>query len=145
MSPVLVRPDRPSIARRDPRRILAAVLVALAIAVMLPVLATLLRGPDRVSRVGIENRGTHLVDVEVTGAGHDGWLGLAAVRPGERFDVHDVVDVGDRWTFHFTSGPHEGGEVTLTRDELARTGWRVDIPAPVESRLSAEGAPPYSG
>jgi hypothetical protein len=131
--------------RRDPRRLLAAALVALAIAVMLVLLATLLRGPDRVSSVGIENRGPYLVDVEVTGAAHDGWLGLAAVRPGERFDVHDVVDVGSRWTFHFTSGPHEGGELTLTRDELARAGWRVAIPASVESRLGAEGAPPYSG
>lgn len=146
MSPVLVRSDDPSTTHRDRRRLVAAtVALSVAIAAMLAGLGALLHGPGRVDRVTVENRSSYLVDVDVAGAGHDGWLGLTATRPQERIDVHDVIDQGDRWTFHFSSGSHDGGEVEVTRAELERTGWRVTVPPAVESRLGAAGAQPYAG
>ena len=141
MSPVLVRSDDRSTAQDDRRRHIAVTaVVAIAVAAMLAGLSTFLRGPARVDRITVQNRSPYVVDVEVTDGARDGWLGLAAARPQERVDVTDVVDQGDRWTFRFTSGPHDGGEVTFTRAQLERSGWRVTLPASMEARLGASGA-----
>jgi hypothetical protein len=97
--------------------------------------------------VGIQAalRGPELVDVEVTGNARDGWLKLGPVSPGETHNFGNVVDQGDEWIFHITTGPHSGGEFSVRRAELERELWRITIPLEVRERLEASGAVPRTG
>jgi hypothetical protein len=101
------------------------------------------RGPDVVDRLRVVNDTPYLLDVEVTGGGRDGWLELGPVSPGERHDFASVVDQGERWVFHVTSGSHDGGEFSMSRAALARARWQVTIPPTVQSRLEGSGAVPH--
>ncbi len=101
-----------------------------------------LRGPDFVDRVRVVNATPYLVDVEVTGNARDGWLKLGPVSPGETHSFGSVVDQGDEWIFHVTSGPHDGGEFSVKKAELERGRWDITIPGHVQARLESEGAVP---
>ena len=68
-----------------------------------------LRSPDLVDRVRVLNETPCLLDVEVRGGAGDGWLRLGPVSPGESHDFQSVVDHGERWVFHVTTGPYDGG------------------------------------
>jgi hypothetical protein len=100
------------------------------------------RSPASIDRLRVVNETPYVVDVEVTGGAHDGWLELGPISPGESHGFGSVVDQGDRWIFHVTSGPHDGSEFSMTRSELERARWRVTIPDIVEARLGAGGAVP---
>jgi hypothetical protein len=98
--------------------------------------------PATVHRLSIVNDTPYALDVEVTGASRDGWTGLATAERERTTDVSDVVDQGQTWIFRVGSQGVDGGEVTVSRDDLARSDWKVVIPASVGTRLAAEGAPP---
>jgi hypothetical protein len=100
------------------------------------------RGPDVVDRLRVVNETPYLLDVEVTGEGRDGWLELGPVSPGEGHEFGSVVDQDGRWVFHVTSGPHDGGEFSMSRTELTRARWQVTIPRIVQTRLDAAGVVP---
>ncbi len=142
MSPVLARP-RPQSAPPQFRGRFALVILAGLIAVaVLGGVYTSIRGPDLVDRVTIVNDTPYLVEIEVTNEARDGWLRLGPVSPGESHDFRSVVDQGDRWTFHVTTGPHDGGEFAQTERELEEGRWRITIPTDVERRLESSGAVP---
>jgi hypothetical protein len=142
MSPVLTRPrprSRPALLSRE---VLVVVLAgAIAVAAFLGIQAAL-RGPELVDRVRVVNETPYLVDVEVTGRARDGWLELGPVSPAETHTFGNVVDQGDEWMFHITTGPHDGGEFSVTKAELERARWEIAIPGDVRARLEAEGAVP---
>jgi hypothetical protein len=143
MSPVLTRP-RP----RSHRTLVPSDVVLIAVAAVLGIAAVLgtyaaLRGPGLVDRVRVVNETPYLLDVEVTGATRSGWLDLGPISPGETHDFDSVVDQGDRWVFHVTTGSHDGDEFSMTRAELERARWHVTIPPNVRSRLEVSGAVPH--
>jgi len=143
MSPVLTRPRPRSGRALVPRdALLIAVATVLGIAAVLGTYAAL-QGPDLVDRVRVVNESRYLLDVEVTSGTRDGWLELGPISPGESHDFDSVVDQGDRWVFHVTTGSHDGGEFSMTRAELDRARWQVTIPPIVQSRLEASGAVPH--
>jgi hypothetical protein len=113
--------------------------------VLLEGIALLASGPSFVSQVGVANQTPYLVDVEVSSPTDAGYVGLGAAPPGGRVDVREVVDQGDRWVFHFTAGRFDGGSVTVTRAQLERQGWRVDVPPETAQRLATAGAVPFAG
>ena len=140
MSPVLTRPRPRSSPALAPRQVL---LIGVAVAIGVAAIATTysaLRNPTSVDRLSVVNKTPYLVDVEVTGG--TGWLKLGPVSPGESHDFRSVVDQGDRWIFHVTAGPHDGGEFSMTRSELERARRGVTIPGVVHARLEAGGAVP---
>jgi hypothetical protein len=142
MSPVLTRPRPRSSPALAPRQVL---LIGVAVAIGVAVIATIysaLRSPASVDRLGVVNKTPYLVDVEVTGGSRDGWLKLGPVSPGESHDFGSVVDQGDRWIFHVTAGPHDGGEFSMTRSGLERARRGITIPGVVQARLEAGGAVP---
>jgi hypothetical protein len=142
MSPVLTRPrprSRPALLSRE---VLVVVLAgAIAFAAFVGIQAVL-RGPELVDRVSVVNETPYLVDIEVTGNARDGWLELGPVSPGETHNFGSVVDQGGEWIFHITTGPHDGGEYSVTKAELERGHWVVSIPRHVQARLEADGAVP---
>ena len=142
MSPVLTRPrprSAPALFRREV--IVLAVAGAMGVAVLAATNAAL-RGPDFVDRVTVVNETPYLVDIEVTDRAGDGWLGLGPVSADASHTFRDVVDQGERWVFHVTSGPYDGGEFSRSKRELEQERWRVTIPVDVQRRLDATGAVP---
>jgi hypothetical protein len=143
MSPVLTRP-RPAAARALFRRdVLVAILTggiavsALLLSYMAP------QGPRFVDSVTVVNNTPYLVDIEVTSHARGGWLKLGPVSPSVQHDFGSVIDQGDRWIFHVTAGPHDGGEFSLTKNELEQQRRRIAIPLEVHRRLETAGAVPH--
>lgn len=71
-----------------------------------------------------------------------GWLSLTMVTSNSTATVEQVMDQGDRWRFRFSYSVHEPVEVTLTRQSLVDTGWRVNVPIEFEQRLRDEEVTP---
>ena len=46
------------------------------------------------------------------------------------------------WIFRFHSQGLKGGELRLTKDDLARVSWRVVIPDSIGRRMAGQGASP---
>jgi hypothetical protein len=100
----------------------------------------LLAGPSFVARITFVNPSPYDVDVDVTDRERAGWLPLGEIEDGTATRIEHVLDQGDVWVFRLADG--EGGELRITREELRRSGWRVQIPAAMETRLRRAWGPP---
>ena len=100
-----------------------------------------LASPSVVPHVTIVNPTRYALDVNVGDGSRGGWMGLAAAGRQTSTDVAEVIDQGDTWVFSFASQGEDGGQVRVTRHELARAGWRLEVPEAVAARLQAAGAP----
>ncbi len=128
---------------RGDRRISAVPIVAAVIlAVILFGLLRVVAVPGVVDRVTVVNPTRYQLEVEVTDAAHDGWTAVGSVDARGAIDAEAVYDVGDVWTFRFTSQGLVGKDVTFIREELERNGWRVQVPRAVGDDLRAANAPP---
>ena len=140
MAPVLTR-SRPPAASRDGGGVLGS-LIAVALTAALFALATAaLRGPTFVDRVAVANAHPYCVGVDV-GRDDGSWLGLTTAGPGGETAVEKVADRGDRWTFRFSAGGVDGGEVRLDRAELEAADWKVAVPDLAGERFRAAGLGP---
>jgi hypothetical protein len=116
-----------------------AVLVAVvAIAVFRPALEP---GPF-VSHVTFVNSSEYAFDVDVTGAHADGWMLLGTATDRSSSVVDEVFDQGRTWTFRFTTQGRVAGEITVSKADLERAGWRVTVPPGFAAALRAEGVVP---
>jgi hypothetical protein len=83
------------------------------------------------------------VEVRATDAKHVDWILLGRIKRGETRSEEQVDDLGKLWIFRFEyPGPVFGGELRLSRDELARNSWTVQVPQTVERRLHDAGIAP---
>jgi hypothetical protein len=94
-----------------------------------------------VDQIRINNETDYKAHVEVTGAVRDGWLQLTFVRPDTTNTVGKVLDQGDDWVFRFSYAGHDE-EVELSRTELERSDWTVDVPLSFEEGLREAGVTP---
>jgi hypothetical protein len=115
--------------------------IVLACLVGLAVANLLLDDPDRVD-VEIANPTVYALSVEVAGDERDGWQPTARLGPGATRTIQDVLDQGEVWVFRFGGQGGDGGELAVTRQDLERADWHLDIPTAVGDRLAAQGAPP---
>ena len=137
-TPAVQSPPAPLTERRP---VVEWVALLVVIGLLVVTMVQLVRGPRFVHHVTVTNRSTTLpIDTDVTGAGRDGWLAVAIARPGERVTTRDVVDQGDTWVFRFRAGGHEGGQVHVSRERLARAGWTIEIPDRIIDRLEGANA-----
>jgi hypothetical protein len=97
--------------------------------------------PPTVERITIANPTGYDLDVDVTSKDRDGWLPVAIVAAESQVVSKDVIDQGGVWIFRFVHGGDPVGELRLTRAELERNSWRVEVPAEVEVRLQELGRP----
>jgi hypothetical protein len=119
--------------------------VGIAVAVVVAVVGLLLmstRGPRFVSAVSVVNPTAYQYDVDASSGGSDGWTSVGTVGPKATERFQDVVDHGDRWVVRFSYAAQTAGEMKLTRAELARAHWRVEIPAAFGDKLHSVGINP---
>ena len=140
MSPVATRP-RPAPLRN--RGIFGTALVAaMAAAFAMLVVVPATRSPSFVDHVTVVNPHPWNVEVAVTGEGRDGVVGLTSVGRGQTRTVEDVLDQGRTWTFTFSYGGVDGGELVISRAELERARWTVTVPEEFAARMRAAGMGP---
>jgi hypothetical protein len=129
--------------RRSVRRAGAAIVIIICSAVVAAVLLTVSRlgGDESTSnrRLTVENRLPYIVNVEVTGGQHDGWLSLGSFRRESRRIVEEVADQGDQWVFRFSYAGVDAGELVVTRQQLVNDGWKIIVPPEVGERLRQAG------
>jgi hypothetical protein len=118
----------------------------LALAVVIVIIGVagtrLLQGPHLIGRVTVVNPSKYAVEVEIADAKRDGWTLLGTTPPKSSSSVDDVVDQGDTWVFRVHAQGVSGGDFVTSRDQLARSRWRVTIPSAVIDRLAAQNIAP---
>lgn len=97
--------------------------------------------PPMVERITIANPTGYDLDVHVTGRDRDGWLPVVIVEARSEELAQEVIDRGEVWIFRFLHWGDPVRELSLTRAELERNGWRVEVPAEVGERLEQLGRP----
>ena len=97
--------------------------------------------PLTVERIIIANPTDYDIDVDVTGEDRNSWLPVSIVEARAEDVAREVIDQGKVWTFRFLHWGDPVGEVRLTRAELERMGWRLEVPAEVGERLQQLGRP----
>ncbi len=119
----------------------AVVLIGFAVefGVAFPLARLALDEPRAFRRLTVENPTAYLINVDVTGAERDGWLDVGSFRRERTRTVEELTDQGPHWVFRFSYGGVQGGELTVTRDQLVRDGWRVGVPPDVTQRLRDAG------
>jgi hypothetical protein len=95
-----------------------------------------------VDEVTIVNNTDYSANVEVTDRARDGWLGLTTVQPQSTKTVERVIDQGEMWIFRFDYAGKHQEEVEVTRPDLERNDWTVEIPQSFEQRLRDLGVVP---
>ncbi len=137
--PLIADTEQPTSSRRriQPAWVILGVVALLGLVIV----SRLVPDPSTVDRVTIRNPTEYDLDVDAGTAG-DGWtpVGIAIARSDTT--IKDVIDVGDSWTFRFTGQGRDGGQVPVTREQLAANDWNFDVPASVGDRIRATGAPP---
>ncbi len=113
-----------------------AIGVTLVAAALLAVMV-LIPSPRFVHRITFENGTPYHLDVGVTDAGHDGWMGIGTAERGQRTDLDEVFDIGDTWVFRYSAQGHKSRTFTLTRSELEARDWRITVPDTVGTEFRA--------
>ena len=120
---------------------IAVVLIGLAVTVgvAFAVVRLGVGEPTTFRRLTVQNPTPYMVNVDLTGANRNGWLDVGSFRREGRRSVEELADQGRQWVFRFSYGGVDGGELAVSRDQLARDGWRVTVPTEVAERLRQAG------
>jgi hypothetical protein len=93
-------------------------------------------GPAPTVEITVVNPTDYDLEIHVAGEDRDGWLPVAIVEARSEDVARGVIDQGEVWIFQFRHLGDAVGERSLSREELARSGWRLEVPEQVEERLN---------
>lgn len=97
-----------------------------------------------VGEITFLNETDYPAHVEVSDASREGWLNLTIARRDRETTVQEVIDQGEVWVFRFVyAGKHEQ-ELEVSRSELVRSAWTIEVPQSFGDslrRLSVEPPP----
>jgi hypothetical protein len=126
------------------RRDLLSVVIAAAVALGLTL--WLVEQPRRVP-LTVANDTDYELTIGATSPGDDSWLPILVIDPHQERARAGTIDQGPEWVFRFSGQGRDGGQVTISREQLAADGWRFEVPSEVARRLEAQGAtpPPRAG
>jgi len=134
------RADRP--ARSFGRFVQAdAVAIVIAIASVLLIGVLFMGGPARVDHLTITNPTDYDLSIQLASDANGASLPFAVIGQRSTREFHGVLDQGDNWLFRFRAQGQDGGDVTISRSELASAGWQLTVPASVLTQLQQLGVP----
>ncbi len=140
--PTTVHPaERPTTAPGTANRVAAAVVVTVAALGVLIPLSRMSASPPLVARITFVNPTEYDLDVDVTDAERGGWLAVGTAHKNQSTTVEDTIDQGEVWIFRFSGQGQDAGELRISRSQLERDRWTVQIPAQISETLRAKGAP----
>jgi hypothetical protein len=116
------------------------VVAAVAGIALLVVVARFLEPPSVVADITVDNSTRYDLAIEVSSGDSAGSMAVGSARRIASTTFQEVVDQGDAWTFHFSAQGTDGGEVRISKADLAKAGWKLTIPATVSDELQAKGA-----
>jgi hypothetical protein len=119
------------------------VITVLLLGVATALLASCSGPPPKVDRITVVNPTGYDLDLQVSDADRDSWLPAGIAEAGSRQITEEVIDQGEIWVFRFMHRGDPVGELEITRSELERNGWRVEVPAEVDERLRQMGRPTF--
>jgi hypothetical protein len=99
-------------------------------------------GPDFVERVTFVNDSEYSAHTEVTDGQRRGWINLITVPPESTTTVERVIDQGEVWVFRFEYAGKYEEEIRISREDLERSEWRVEVPDSYAAALRSRGIPP---
>ena len=97
--------------------------------------------PPTVGAITIVNGTDHDLSVEVSDGDRAAWLPLASVEAGSERISEEVLDQGDTWVFRFLYQGEPVGEVSVSRSELERDRWRLEVPERAAETLGSLDPP----
>lgn len=115
----------------------------LAIAIGVVVLAALwspFAAPPTVD-IEVVNPTRRDIHVSVRSPGDRSVVGIGTVGRDHTYRFGEVVEHGANWVFTFSSAGIDGGELRLSRQQLAEREWTITIPAEVDRELARAGVP----
>ena len=95
-----------------------------------------------VDEITFVNENDYPAHVEVSDDSRQAWLGVTTARRGEETTVQEVMDQGDIWVFRFDYGGKHSEELEMSRAELVRTDWKVEVPQSFGDALQRLGVEP---
>ena len=142
--PVEIRPPAHRPTRHFVRGAHAGIAIAAVAtsALVVWLMAAVLRDPGFIDRVQIDNPSGYDIHVDVADRDGQSRLPLGVVGQRCAAEFEDVIDFGDVWVVEFSTQGRKGGGMTVSRVQLERDGWNVRVPDEVVNRLTATGAPP---
>ena len=133
---------RPAMRARGPE-LVPAVLVSLVVAVLFVVAALAVRMPDTVSFT-VVNPTEWRADVYVRSATDSGWTAVGGVGRDSELEFLQVPDQGSEWVVRYSyAGATE--DIEVTRDDLASSGWKLEVPPALADELERLGVAPMPG
>ena len=132
--------QRPSAGPTSPQlrsRRTPILLTVLAVAGVLLV-SQLLASPHYVGRLTFHNPTDYQLAAEVSD-GTKGWLPLGSLDGRASTSVGEVYDLGDVWNVRLFTQGRPAGHLRLTRAQLERSHWNVQIPRQIGDQLQAAG------
>lgn len=139
--PIVAEPVSPNRVGHAIKRDVAACVIGMLTVIVLAFVMTHTGVPPTIPRITFENPTRYALNIEVSPGTGSGWIDAGFVPREASADVSEIIDQGDVWLFRFQGQGESGGELQVTRADLQRTGWRVEIPPEVGWRLAAAGAP----
>jgi hypothetical protein len=98
--------------------------------------------PRAIDELTIVNRTEFDVEVQVSDGKKGSWQILGRATH-ESSTVNEVVtDEGPTWVFQFHYGGELIDELTVTREDLARDKWRLEVPMRIDERMRRLGFEP---
>jgi hypothetical protein len=109
---------------------------------LIALLAPACSNVSSVDEVTFVNETDYPAHTEVSGASQETWLNLTTAQPESETTVHEVIDQGDVWVFRFEyAGRHEE-ELEMSRSELVKAEWKVEVPQSFGATLQRLGVEP---
>ena len=95
-----------------------------------------------VERITFVNNGDFPATVEVSDQDRSGWVDIGIAPSNEETSFEEVIDQGQTWVFRFGYAGKHQEELEVTRSDLERDGWTVEVPAEFEAALRELGVSP---
>jgi hypothetical protein len=134
MPSTLIRTANPP--QRRARTLLAMALLVVAVTGLLVSASRLVRGPRFVDQLTVRNPTGFVVDVSASDEQGNGTVPIAALEPHSTTVIESVIDPGDPWILDFRIAGRRVGTQRVSRAQLERDDWRVEIPDAIVTQIA---------